>query len=108
LPKSSLEWDSKTTSPAHAYQVIFNRRLRRGQSYSVPALGLREFTCSYFGPLREETEGLSSMTDIVIPSMLREVFGEGYCSPVSYVFDQDVVIKAGSLCYPERWGSHDQ
>jgi len=102
LPANALEWDAKTTSPGHAYQDIFNRRLRLGQCYSIVALGWREFTASYFGPLREGTKACSSMTDIVIPSMLREVFSGGYSSPVSYVFDQNVEIIDGCLHYPER------
>jgi len=102
MPESALEWDAKTTSPGHAYQDIFNRRLRRGQCYSIPALGWREFTPSYFGPLREEIKVLTAMPDIVIPSMLREVFGGGYNSSVSFVYDQDIIIKKGCLEYKER------
>jgi CRISPR-associated protein Cas5d len=101
LPESARNWDAKTTSPGHAYQSIFKRRLERGQCYSIPTLGLREFAPSYFGPLRKDTEVLSSEPDIIISSMLREVFGEGYNSPVSYVYDQDVVIVAGCLQYPD-------
>jgi CRISPR-associated protein Cas5d len=106
LPESVLIWDSKTTSPGHAYQEIFYRRLRQGQCYSIPVLGWREFTPSYFGPLRECTSVLSSMPDIVIPSMLREVFGGGYSSSVSYVYDNNVIIAAGCLKYAERGGAN--
>jgi CRISPR-associated protein Cas5d len=102
ISKSASAWDAKTSSPGHAYQDIFDRRLKRGQSYSIPALGWREFTPSYFGPLRDETKVLSSLSDIVVPSMLRMVFGSGYNSSVSYVYDQDVVIEAGCLKYPDR------
>jgi len=101
LPKSALAWDSKTTSPGHAYQDIFNRRLRLGQCYSVPSLGWREFTPSYMGPLREETKVLSQASNTIIPSMLREVFKGGYNSPVSYVYNKDVVIIAGCLNYTD-------
>jgi CRISPR-associated protein Cas5d len=97
LPESALQWDAKTTSPGHAYQSIFDRRLRRGQCYSIPALGWREFTPSYFGPLRDNTEVLSSLQDISISSMLRTVFGESYNSPVSFSYDQDIVIHKGCL-----------
>jgi len=102
IPEAAIEWDRKTTSPGHAYQSIFNRRLQRGQCYSTPSLGLREFTAYYFGPLREETKVYASMDNIVISSMLREVFSGGYRSPVSYVFDQNVQIVEGCLSYPER------
>ena len=106
LPESALEWDRRTTSPGHAYRDIFFRRLQCGQCYSIPALGWREFTPSYFGPLRVTTNVLSAMPEIFIPSMLREVFTGGYSSPVSYTYDQDVVIKAGCLEYADRSGSH--
>jgi CRISPR-associated protein Cas5d len=104
IPKSAFEWDSKTTSPGHAHQSIFNRRLKRGQSYSIPTLGWKEFTPNYFGPLRDDTEVLSSLPDIVVPSMLRAIFGDGYNSSVSFVYDQDIVIKSGCLVYPNRSG----
>jgi CRISPR-associated protein Cas5d len=102
LPESALRWDTKTTSPGHAYQDIFNRRLYLGQCYSIPSLGWREFTPSYFGPLRKKTKVLSSMQDIIIPSMLREVFGGGYNTQVSYIYDQNVKIVAGCLQYADR------
>ena len=99
LPESALRWDSRTTSPGHAYQSIFHRRLKRGQCYSIPALGWREFTPSYFGPLRDETAVLSSLPDINIPSMLRMVFNKGYDSPVSFSYDRNIVIRKGCLNY---------
>ena len=101
LPENALKWDSRTTSPGHAYQAIFNRRLRLGQCYSIPSLGWREFTPSYFGPLREETMVYPS-PDIFLPSMLRKVFGGGYNSPASSVYDQNVMIAAGCLIYADR------
>jgi len=106
LPESALKWDAKTTSPGHAYQAIFNRRLQRGQCYGLPHMGWSEFICSYFGPLREEMEVCTIETDIVIPSMLREVFGGGYNSSVSYVYDQDVKITKGCLIYPDVGERH--
>ena len=99
LPESALKWDANTTSPGHAYQSIFNRRLKRGQCYSIPVLGWREFLPNYFGPLRVDTFVLSSLPDIHISSMLRTVFSDGYCSPVSFRYDQDVVIHEGCLNY---------
>lgn len=108
LPPKALLWDSKTTSPGHAYQCIFQRRLKRGQSYSVPVLGWREFTPSYFGLLRDTTTVVSDMPDIVIPSMLRQVFSKGYRSPVSYVYDNAITIRNGVLEYPKRGTNHDK
>ncbi|MBC8577795.1 CRISPR-associated protein Cas5 [Yanshouia hominis] len=102
LPESAIQWDAKTTSPGHAYQCIFKRRLRRGQCYSIPTLGWREFTPSYLGERREMTSVLVDMPDVVIPSMLRQVFSKGYNSPVSYVYDNDLMIRNGVLEYPKR------
>lgn len=42
LPDRAREWDRRTTSPGHAYQEMFNRRLLRGQSYMTPFLGWSE------------------------------------------------------------------
>ncbi len=106
LPESALRWDKKTTSPGHAYQAMFTRRLERGQCHSIPALGWREFTPSYYGPLRAETRVLSHLPPIVVPSMLRQVFPHGYGSDRSFVYDQDLSIEGGCLIYPEKGGEH--
>jgi len=108
LPENALNWDKKTTSPGHAYQNIFQRRLKRGQCFSIPALGWREFTPSYFGPLRDSTRVIGGLPVISIPSMLRQVFSKGYCSPVSFVYDTDIVIKNGVLEYPFWSTTHDK
>ena len=103
--KNAINWDRHTTSPGHAYQEIFNRRLKRGQSYSTIHLGWSEFTASYFGPLREETCVCEDLPDIVIPSMLREVFPEGYKSAYRAVYDNNIIIHKGVLVYPKRGGN---
>ena len=108
IPRTACEWDLHTTSPGHAYQEIFNRRLKRGQSFASLALGWREFTPSYFGPFRKETKVCTELPDIAIPSMLREVFPEGYRSAMRAVYDTDLVIHQGTLIYPERRHFHDQ
>ncbi|MDD3948060.1 MAG: CRISPR-associated protein Cas5 [Anaerolineaceae bacterium] len=107
LPEKAVLWDKNTTSPGHAYQNIFCRRLVRGQCYSTPFLGWREFTPSYWGELRSETNPIVDLADITIPSMLRQVFSNGNNSPVDYVFDNDLVIAGGALCFPERESRHD-
>ena len=48
------------------------------------------------------TSVLVDMPDVVIPSMLRQVFSKGYNSPVSYVYDNDLMIRNGVLEYPKR------
>lgn len=108
LPEKARQWDRKTTSPGHAYQSIFQRRLKRGQSFSSLALGWSEFTPSYFGELRSTTKVLSDLPPTIIPSMLRQVFSKGYNSPVSYIYDNDLVIKNGVLKYPKRGADYDK
>jgi CRISPR-associated protein Cas5d len=107
LSEKTLLWDKRTTSPAHAYQAIFYRRLLRGQCYAIPFLGWKEFTPSYFGPLREATKIQTDLT-IKIPSMLRQVFSKDYNSEVSVVYDRDIVIDQGVLRYPGKEPENDK
>lgn len=102
LSKSARSWEHRTTSPGHAYQEIFNRRLLRGQSYATLSLGWSEFTPSYFGPFRDTTQVCTELSDIRIPSMLRGMFLQGYCSDYQAVYDTDLCIHQGVLNYPER------
>jgi len=104
LPQKALAWDRQTTSPGHAYQEIFNRRLKRGQAFSIPVLGWKEFTPSYFGPFRSETEVCTELPDIMIPSMLKEVFPDGYRSPYRAVYIQSLRIHKGRLEFPREEG----
>jgi CRISPR-associated protein Cas5d len=104
LPESALSWDRKTTSPGHAYQEMFLRRLKRGQAYSIPVLGWREFTPTYFGEFREYTRVYTDLPETHIPSMLRQTFSQGYNTSLSYEFDQNIVITNGVLEYPEKGG----
>ena len=99
LPQKAQRWDMATTSPGHAYQAIFDRRLKCGQCYSVPCLGWREFTPSYFGVFRDDTHIFNRLPTMVIPSMLRQVFSKGYNSEVAYLYDTDVEIAGGVLSY---------
>jgi CRISPR-associated protein Cas5d len=103
--KRTLAWLKKTTSAGHAYQDMFYRRLRRGQSHYVPCLGWKEFTPDYVGDFRVETN-VSSDIEITLPSMLRQVFPNGLRSDVRFVYDQNVSITRGVIEYPES--SHAQ
>jgi CRISPR-associated protein Cas5d len=107
LPESAQKWDKATTSPGHAYQEIFNRRLSRGQCYSIPVLGWREFTPSYFGVFRSSTQVMNDLPTIHIPSMLQQVFSKGYQSKVSYTYGTDIMIENGVLKYPQVGGGVD-
>lgn len=100
MSEKTEAWLKRTTSPGHAYQEMFNRRIKRGQSHYIPCLGWKEFTPDYVGPFRSET-GVCTDINMTLPSMLRQVFPDGLNSSVRYVYDQNVQIKAGVLKYPE-------
>lgn len=99
------QWDKKTTSPGHAYQEIFNRRLKRGQSWHVPSLGWKEFTPDYVGPLRPDTK-VEEELQLELPSMLQAVFSDGYKSQARFTFRQNVRIVNGSLSYDSQEVNH--
>jgi len=105
VPDKARQWDGKTTSPGHAYGNIFQRRLKRGQCFTIPFLGWKEFGPSYFGEFRETTE-VQADINMVIPSMLREVFSEGYASQCAFTYEQDVKITAGVLTFSRQGGQH--
>jgi len=101
IPESAKEWDKKTTSPGHAYQEIFNRRIKRGQCFTLPCLGWKEFGLDYYGTFRSDTS-VQSDYSTVIPSMLREVFSHGYKSDVAFFYDQNIIIENGILLFPVK------
>lgn len=84
----------------HAYQAIFQRRLKKGQCHSLPFLGWKEFVPDFVGPLRA---GTAVCTDIstVIPSMLWQVFPSGKFGEYQPTFRQNVRIERGVLDYAQ-------
>lgn len=100
ISERTLAWRMRTTSPSHAYQEIFNRRLKRGQSHYVPCLGWKEFAPDYVGAFRPETRVYADI-NMTLPSMLRQVFPDGLSCETRYVFDQEVPVRDGALGYPE-------
>ncbi len=105
VPDKARQWDGKTTSPGHAYRDIFNRRLKKGQCFTIPFLGWKEFAPNYFGEFRETTK-VQNDIHMVIPSMLREVFSEGYASKCAFTYEQDVKIDSGMMEFSRRGGHH--
>jgi CRISPR-associated protein Cas5d len=89
---------SGTTNGAHAYKEMFERRLERGQFFSFPCLGWREFAPDYVGHPRP---GTAPRTDInlSIPSMLRTCFPFGKHSQWQPEYRQAVRIERGVLRY---------
>ena len=90
-----------TTNGAHAYKGMFERRLKRGQLFTTPCLGWKEFTPDYVGPFRPETRVCESVNVPSIPSMLRTCFPSGKHSEWEPKFDRQVKIDRGVLCYVE-------
>ena len=105
LPDKARQWDGKTTSPGHAYRDIFKRRLKRGQCFTIPFLGWKEFGPDYFGTFRESTN-VQTDVNMNIASLLREVFSEGYASKCAFTYDQNVKIKEGVMAFPRQGGQH--
>ena len=99
LPESAKRWDMQTTAPGHAYKAMLERRLACGQSYGSVCLGWSEFTASYFGPFRDGTSVCTDIEDVVLPSMLRQTFSNGYNSKFSPTYDTSIVIHKGTLSY---------
>ena len=84
---------------AHFYQERFEKRLKNGQSYTTPFLGIKGLVPTYIGPLREETHVEASI-NIVLPSMTKFGFGANHGgSMADRVFLNNVHIKNGTLVY---------
>lgn len=101
IPCNALQWDGKTTAPGHAYRAIFDRRLKRGQCFTIPFLGWKEFGPNYFGPFREHTK-VQTDINMTIPSMLREVFSGGYATKCAFSYDQNIKIIQGVMKFPKK------
>jgi CRISPR-associated protein Cas5d len=85
---------------AHAYQEMFERRLRNGQCYSMPFLGWKEFVPDYVGPFRADTTVCADIST-VIPSMLWQIFPNGKFGTWQPTFRQNVKIEKGVLDYAQ-------
>lgn len=97
------EVDEITDSPnennhLHALQEMFLRRLKQGSFFTTPCLGWKEFTPSYFGPLREQTKPDKSI-NLTIPSMLYSMYDSPSCGKVRPKYKQNVKIVEGVLRY---------
>lgn len=90
----------RTTNPAHAYQAIFQRRLKSGQSYSIPFLGWKEFVPDYIGDFREEIKVCEEI-NMTLPSMLQYTFEQGSHTKYAPRYRQNVHIRKGVLNYAE-------
>jgi CRISPR-associated protein Cas5d len=100
LSEAALHQRSIARNGAHAYQEMFERRLRNGQCHSMPFLGWKEFVPDYVGPIREDTRVCTAIST-VIPSMLWQVFPTGKFGTWQPTFRQNVKIDKGVLDYAQ-------
>lgn len=91
---------SAAQNPRHHFQEMFCRRLTRGQCHHTPALGWREFTCSYWGPFRESYE-VDTELELTIPSMLMRPWDRAHGGQYMPQFAQDVRVTKGVLTFAE-------
>lgn len=85
-------------NPRHHLHELFTRRLERGQCHHTPALGWREFTCSYWGPVRKDTE-VDDALSLSIPSMLTRMWDRPVGGAYAPRYAQDARIEKGVLVY---------
>lgn len=100
LSESARRQQAAASNGAHAYQEMFERRLRRGQWHQVPCLGWREFVPDYVGPFRESTSVCLELST-VLPSMMWQVFPSGKFSKWQPTFRQNIKITKGVLDYAQ-------
>ena len=100
LSEAAKRQQSIARNGAHAYQEMFERRLRNGQCHSMPFLGWKEFVPDYVGQLREVTRVCADIST-VIPSMLWQVFPTGKFGTWQPTFRQNVKIEKGVLDYAQ-------
>lgn len=84
----------------------FQPALATGAVLCYSLVGLERVYGQLLWPLRDGTKVCTNMEDIHFPSMLRQVFPDGHKSKVSYRFDNDVTIHAGTLVFPPKRGVH--
>ena len=87
-------------NPMSQLREMFMRRLKNGNLYQTPVLGLSEFPASYFGPLRPDTF-VDQTINLDIPSMLDTMFDRPTNGRLSPVFMQNVKIREGVLNFAE-------
>lgn len=87
-------------NPQHKMQEVFTRRLVCGYFFSTPFLGMKEFTPSYFGPLRESTRADDTI-NIDIVSMLSTMYDRPTDGALSPRFLHSVSIRNGVMYYDQ-------
>jgi len=98
LSEKALQQKNKGFNDYHAYQEIFNRRLKQGQCHDTPFLGWREFTSDYFGPFRDSTK-VKENINLILPSFLHRIVFEPGGKKNRGEYKQDMKIENGGLVY---------
>lgn len=88
----------KNVNHPHAYQEIFNRRLRKNQNDKTPCLGWSEFLVDYIGVLRESTHPDPNI-NMVIPYITDFCFDKLNNGNFKPSFSQNVKIEKGVVRY---------
>ena len=91
---------NREQNPQHKLQEVFLRRLVSGHFYTTPFLGWKEFTPSYFGPLRGTTF-VDETVSMAIPSMLCAMYTRPTDGCVAPKFVQNVFVKKGVVFYAQ-------
>lgn len=89
----------------HHLQDLFERRLRQGRCFRTPYLGWSEFTCCYWGALRDGLTEVDTALSFKIPSMLLGMWTNPSNGQYEPSFCQDVKVVDGVLRYdiPDKW-----
>jgi CRISPR-associated protein Cas5d len=97
------QWKDRN-NPGHHLQDLFSRRLRQGRCFRTPCLGWSEFTCSYWGPIREDITEVDDALSLEIPSMLLGVWNSPTRGQYEPEFCQNMKVTKGVLQYgaPDR------
>lgn len=83
----------------HHLKDLFDRRLKRGQCFRTPCLGWSEFTCSYWGPLREAQTEVDDALKVEVPSILLTVWSDPIAGQYAPEFRQTVKVLHGVVSY---------
>lgn len=93
--------DGPGANPAHHLQDLFARRLKQGRCHQTPALGWKEFTCSYWGPVRPDLYETDLDLDLTVPSMLATMWDTPRDGQLAPRFQQDARVVRGVLTYAQ-------
>lgn len=91
----------------HYLKDLFDRRVKGGKCFRTPCMGWSEFTCSYWGPFRNDLMEVDTALSLEIPSMLLGIWDRPVNGGYDPDYRQEVRVNAGILRYelPPEWTS---